>query len=216
MFQVLLTNQTVRLLRICAAGLIVALLALALACGGDDDDSSPTPSDEATPEDTGATATRTPEGSPVTTPGGTGGLPVECTEGDAQRGLISHLDYAAGDGIFSQGEEVEMTQTIVNCGDANTVLHYLTTKRYEVTIENADSAVVVWRSSDGKSFDETPGEEIIAPGETRLYTEKWDQKDSNGDQVEAGNYKVSFFNVGCGVESQTACEFGSVKLLIIE
>jgi hypothetical protein len=201
-----------------AVGAIVALTLFAVACGGDDDDdetATPTPSGEATPVGESVTPTRTPQGTPVTTAGGTSGA-AECSDADEQRGLLSKVELSGEDGIYSQGEEIEITQTLVNCTTDDTDLFYTTTQRYKVTVEEAETAVVVWDSADGKAFEETPFDDVLAPLETRIYTETWDQTNRDGEQVEAGTYKVSFFNVGCGVEDQSDCQFGSIKQLIIE
>ena len=97
------------------AALLLAALALLAACGGDDggsEDGSPTASGE---------STRTSDGTPVTTPGGSPGLPVECTSGEEQRGLLADLEFNGDDGLFDVGEKIDMNLTLINCGDNEVV-----------------------------------------------------------------------------------------------
>lgn len=201
-----------------ALALVISTLALAFACGGDDDgDDDVTPTDDATATATGGpTPSRTQGGTPVSTPAGTTGLPVECSVGDEQLGLISRVEFAGEDGIFEAGEPIEITQTMINCGDNTVALNYATTQRFILTVEDAETAVIVWDSSTDKAFDEVPDEVEIEVGGTQVLTETWDQTNTDGEQVPAGEYKVSFLNVGCAVEAQSDCRFGSVKSLIIE
>ena len=189
-----------------------ALLLVLAACGGDDDDDGPGGS--ASPAASGDEPSATEEGSPVETPAGTGGIPAECSEGDAQRGLLSELSFGA-DGVFDSGEEVEMTMTLINCGDNDVSLTFPTAQRYIVSITSDPSGVEVWNSADGKSFNQVESTEDIPPGETVVYTETWDQADSGGEQVPDGRYKVSFLSTGCGVPESTECRFGPIKFIQI-
>ena len=188
------------------AVLLLAALALLAACGDDDGgdaDSSPTGSGE---------STRTPAGTPVTSPAGSPGLPVECTAGEGQRGLLADLEFSGDDGLFDEGEDVEMTLTLINCGDNEVRLSFPTTKRFEVSIED-EAGLEVWNSSDNKAFDQVIGEQLIASGDTVVYVETWEQEDSRGEQVPPGTYRVSALSVGCGQEEATDCKFGPIRLL---
>ncbi len=186
--------------------MVLAVFVLLVACGGDDDgdaDGSPVNSGE---------STRTPAGTPIDSPAGTSGLPVECTVGEGQRGLLADLEFSGDDGLFDEGEDIEMTLTLINCADNEVRLSFPTTQRYEVSIED-EAGIEVWNSSDDKAFSQVTGEETIATGETIVYTETWEQEDSQGEQVPPGTYRVSALSVGCGLEDATDCKFGPIKLL---
>ena len=188
--------------------MVLAVFVLLAACGDDDGgdaDGSPTDNGE---------STRTPGGPPIESPAGTAGLPVECTVGEGQRGLLADLEFSGDDGLFDEGEDVEMTLTLINCAENEVRLSFPSTKRYEVSIED-EAGIEVWNSSDGKAFDQVIGEEVIATGETVVYTETWKQEDSQGEQVPPGTYRVSALSVGCGLEEATDCKFGPIKLLEI-
>lgn len=210
------TGNIWRVLRTLAVAFGTAVLVVTMACGGDDDGDNPTNTEDASATAGGPTAIRTQGGTPVDSPAGTSGLPEICSEGEVQRGLLSRVDFSGDDGQFDEAEAIEITQTMTNCSETPVVLHYLTTQRYIVTIEDAETSVVVWDSAEGKSFAPVLGDEEIAPGGTQVFTETWDQTDASGDQVAKGEYKVSFFNVGCGQEAQSSCQFGSVKSIIIQ
>ena len=188
------------------AVLLLAALALLAACNDDDGgeaNGSPTASGE---------ATRTPDGTPVTSPAGSPGLPVECTAGEGQRGLLADLEFSGDSGLFDEGVDVEMTLTLINCDENEVQLTFPTTKRYEVSVED-EAGLEVWNSSDNKAFSQVIGEEVIASGDTVVYVETWEQEDSHGEQVPAGTYRVAALSVGCGQEEATDCKFGPIKLL---
>lgn len=193
-----------------------ALLLLLAACGDDDDSGNDNDSGaSASPADGSGSPSATEEGSPVGTPGGTSGPAAKCTEGDAERGLLSELDFGGDDGIFDSGEDVDMTMTLINCAENEASLTFVTSQRYLVTIVSDPGGVEVWNSADGKSFDQAESTEDIPPGQTVVYAETWDQADSSGDQVEDGRYKVSFFSTGCGVPQSSQCRFGPIKYIQI-
>ena len=188
--------------------LVPAALILLVACGSDDredPDASPAGSDE---------STRTVAGSPHGSRAGSSRLQVECTVGGGQSGLLADLEFGGDNGLFEEGEDIEMKLTLINCGDSEVQLFFPTAQRYEVSIEDANG-IQVWNSSDGKAFSQATAKEVIATGETVVYTETWEQEDAQGEQVPLGTYRVSALSVGCGQEDAINCTFGSVKLLEI-
>ena len=172
-----------------------------IACG-DDDVADPTADGD---------TSSTPPGSPVRTTAGTIGEPAICTDNEAQDGLFTTLEFSGDDGLYEQGEDVEITLTLINCGDGEVSLKFPTTQRYSFMIQDADSEIEVWNAAAGKDFVEEEGEQLIMQGETIVYTEVWDQKDLQGEQVLPAFYKVFGFSVGCGGELQTDCKFGPVR-----
>jgi hypothetical protein len=184
-----------------AGGLLVAGLAVMLlfiaACGGSDDNGS------ATPSGSGA-----PSGSLTSTPASSRVANEQCQSSAEQIGLVSQVETPKG--IFDPGEPVEITLVLADCADNDATLHFPTTQRYDFTIVDANGNEV-WKSSDGKSFAQTEGTEVMTPGQTVRYTETWDQKDRDGNQAPDGVYKLSAFSVGCIAEARSGCEFGPVR-----
>lgn len=200
-----------------AAAVLTLCMLLLAACGDDDDGTGGSPTDQASESPSGSAE---PSGSVVKTPAGTEGAPPECTVEDQQRGLLAFLDIGGeeGDANFEPGEPVEIEMRLVNCGDADSTLHFGTTQRYRFFIEQmtgAETGPEVWSSDDGLVYDQVQGDEVIEPNTTVVYTETWDQLDRDGAQVAEGTYKVSAFSIGCGQAGQTNCQFGSVRQIVI-
>jgi hypothetical protein len=182
--------------------LLIALTGLLIAACGDDDNGTPT-----------ATAGSSPSGTLVATPAGTEGAPAVCTQEDAQRGTITTLDFNDETGTYDPGDSIEITFTIVNCGDNDITLSYPTTQRYVITAKDPQGNDV-WSSADGQVFNQVEGQEVIQPNKTIVYTETWDQKDSDGEQVPDAEYKISAFSIGC-TAGQTDCHFGPIRFVQI-
>jgi hypothetical protein len=190
---------------------ITASLAVLLLACGDDDSGDPDADQTAT-----AGATAGSDGTPV----GTVEFPEECSVAEDEIGLASRLEFEQ-DGEFRQGgrfplgEPVTARMRLIGCSSGETRLYFATTQRYEMLIENDETGDRVWSSTDGESFAEEPGEELIEPGGTIEYTEVWEQVNSEGAQAGVGTYKVSFLSVGCPVESAESCRFGPVSKIEI-
>jgi hypothetical protein len=181
--------------RALALGLGVAVALLLAACG-----------------EGGGGGSITPTGTPINSPAGSGS--AICTAQAAQKGLITTQKFGGTDGVYDPGEKIEMTLTIVNCGDNEATLHFPSAKRYEFVIRDANGAEA-WRSSDGKTFDQAEDTQVIQQDETIVYTESWDQKDRDGNQVPDGTYKVSTFSVGCIEVARSDCQFGPIGFVQI-
>jgi hypothetical protein len=192
---------------------LTVLLALAAGCGDDDSDSdtaSPTRNASEEPSGTGPT----PTDGDGATPAGSQGAPAVCTQENAQQGTITTLDFdRPTGGGYEVGDGIEITLTIINCGDNNIELSFPTTQRYLFIAQDKDENEV-WNSASGVTYDEEAGELIIAPNETVVYEETWDQKNNNGEQVAEGVYKISAFSIGC-TSNQSNCRFGPIRQIEI-
>jgi hypothetical protein len=201
-----------------AAGLAMiaaaAILLLAAACGDDDNASQ-------TPTGTGGTPqasheTPAPTGSPVDSAPSASGLPADCTAGDTQIGLISSLKFGEDDvDLYTPGQQIQMILTLTNCADNDKTLYFTTTQRYTFFAQDPNGNQV-WSYADGKVFSQVTGTEVIPSHQSAVYTEIWDQKDSNGEQVPNATYKISAFSVGCPAADQVNCHFGPVRNIKIE
>ncbi len=196
--------------------LVVSVLALTffIGCGGSSGSgSTPTTSTSAgasTSASVGVSSSVGPSGSPA--PAAT--KLAECAPVDATIGLISQVAVNGNDGLFTPGQPVDITLILANCGDNNVTLYYATTQRYNFHILDSNGSEV-WSSSDGKSYEQTIGTEVLAPQTDEKFTETWDQKDRSGAQVPNGLYNVEAFSVGCSDAARSGCEFGPARLVQI-
>ena len=212
-------HSKIAIARLPALAVVSLGLALAVACGG------------------GASSTGTPtssvSGSASASPGGGSGTPaasgteasatvsatpgptaVECGSAAPDAGLISQVSFDGG-GIYTAGQPIQITLVLADCANNDSVLYFPTAQRYHFIITDSNG-VEVWRSSDGKSYDQAEGTETLHRGQTATYTETWDQKDRSGNQVPAGQYKVSAFSVGCIASPRSGCQFGPVGFVQIQ
>jgi hypothetical protein len=180
--------------------LIAALVGFTLLIAGCGDDDGPS--------DGSPTATDDNQASPVETPAGSPGGPEECTVSEEQIGLVSKVDFEqegefSQGGQFTAGDEVKARMRLINCTEEDTTLFYASTKRYEMVVEPEDGSSEVFRSSEGKTFAQTEGTEVIAPGDTVVYLETWDQTGKNGEQVppESTRCRSSVSVVAGGLEN---------------
>ena len=94
------------------------------------------------------------------------------------------------------GEPIEITLILANCANNEATLYYPTSQRYNFIVTDPGGAEV-WRSSDGKSFQQVEGSDVLKPYDRITYQDTWDQRDRSGNQVPDAQYKVSAFSVGC-------------------
>ena len=107
---------------------------------------------------------------------------------------------------FPPGEPIEMRISVTNCADSARSLQYATTQRYDMVVSSARTAREFWRSSTGQTFDQVRSDETYEPGETKTYTEVWDQKSDSGEQVSIHNYALEAHALPCESGLIADCE----------
>lgn len=105
-----------------------------------------------------------------------------------QRGTLN-LELAAGKAAYAVGEPVELTLTLSNRGTEPLVFEFNDGQRYDF-IAMREDGTVVWVWSRDKAFIQVLGTLTIAAGESRVYRDRWDQRDNNGVQVPPGRYII--------------------------
>jgi hypothetical protein len=105
-----------------------------------------------------------------------------------QRGTLN-LELAAGKAAYAVGEPVELTLTLSNRGAEPLVFQFNDGQRYDFVAMREDGTVV-WVWSRDKMFIQVLGSLTLAPGESRVYRDRWDQRDNDGAQVPPGRYIV--------------------------
>jgi len=123
--------------------------------------------------------------------------------------LIDNIAFAQGRAEFELGEPIEVTLSVTNCSDARATIRYRDAQRYDFTVSPVGAqGREVWRWSQGKTSAQVLGEETFEPGETKTYTEVWDQMSNLGEQVSPGRYVLSAGDLRCEFEAPPSCASG--------
>ncbi|MDR5684060.1 MAG: BsuPI-related putative proteinase inhibitor [Armatimonadota bacterium] len=105
-----------------------------------------------------------------------------------QRGMLT-VELAANKEAYAVGEPVELTLTLSNRGTGPLVFQFNDGQRYDF-VATGEDGTVVWVWSRDKAFIQVLGTLTITPGESRVYRDRWDQKDDRGVQVRPGRYVI--------------------------
>jgi hypothetical protein len=139
------------------------------------------------------------------------GLEVSCEMAD-QLGeeLAPGLVFDGGGSRFRSGEPITFSFSVMNCTDSQMVISYPNAQRYEFTVEaSSDQPLEVWRWSSGRRFAEGLADETFEPGETKTYTETWDQRADAGQLVPPGTYLLTSDDLHCEVpDAPSDCASG--------
>lgn len=98
------------------------------------------------------------------------------------------LVLSADRAVYARGEPVRLTLAVTNPGPAPVTLTAPTSQLYDFIV--LKDGVEVWRWSAGRMFLTVLTELTIAPGETRAFSEVWDQQDREGRPVGPGEHVV--------------------------
>jgi hypothetical protein len=105
------------------------------------------------------------------------------------------------------GEPISMTLSVTNCTDGPVAVRDRDSQRYDFIVA-PDDGHQVWRWSADKAFTQAVGEERLASGETRTYTEVWDQESNSGEQVPPGRYTLVGDDLRCEFDASESCTSG--------
>jgi hypothetical protein len=140
---------------------LAAVLVVASACGGGGEEPSPSPTGVATP-----------------TPSPTSGFPFEEPIG---------IDLTTFGAFFEQGRPIQLSITVA-VRDPMT-LYYRTSQRYDLAVINSQGQEV-WRWSRDRTFAQVTEQVPLEANGMLSFTETWDQRDNDGQQVPPGNYQI--------------------------
>jgi hypothetical protein len=102
---------------------------------------------------------------------------------ERQRGLCT--DVYAGP---SSANKMNITAEICNVGTATELLSFDTARELDLTVRHA--GIEVWRWSLGRHFAQTPHNITVGTQQCITWTTTWEQVDSHGIRVKAGNYEI--------------------------
>jgi hypothetical protein len=101
---------------------------------------------------------------------------------------IQHSDGREARGI-RQAEPVRLSVTVRNRSDEPRSLTLPTSQTYDFAVVG-EAGREVWRWSAGRMFAQMLTEVALAPGESKTFSETWDQLCSDGRPAAAGAYRL--------------------------
>lgn len=104
------------------------------------------------------------------------------------------LELRAGRDTYRAGDPVELTLTVTNSTADPVVLTAPSSQLYDFAVIQGGREV--WRWSAGRMFMALVTPLEIAPGQARVFTEVWDQRDRDGQPVAPGYYVVQGVLIG--------------------
>ena len=93
--------------------------------------------------------------------------------------------------VFDRGEQIQVVMTVRNELDTSAVVQFPSTRQSDFVIVRAGTAEVVWQWSENQPpFQQIPTELRFAPGETKTFTQTWNQVGRNGVPARTGTYEA--------------------------
>ncbi|NNM32459.1 MAG: hypothetical protein HKO53_05310 [Gemmatimonadetes bacterium] len=89
---------------------------------------------------------------------------------------------------YTEGQSIPITFSVRNTGSQSTTYRFNSTKQHDIRADEDDATV--WRWAHGRSFGRAITSITLKPGESRTWTEIWDQTSDAGDEVETGTYEL--------------------------
>jgi hypothetical protein len=83
-----------------------------------------------------------------------------------------------------------MVLSVRNRLDTPATVQFASGRQSDFVVVSRASGDVIWKWSDGKSFTQALTELEFAANETKVFTVTWDQTDSDGQPVPAGDYEA--------------------------
>ncbi len=90
---------------------------------------------------------------------------------------------------FDAGQPITLVMTIRNRTDAPRSVMLPTSQSYDCSISTAEGREV-WRWSKGVMFAQVVTELKLAPGDTKSYSQIWNQKADDGTMLPPGRYRA--------------------------
>jgi len=129
---------------------------------------------------------------PSDTPG-PGSPSAEATPNFSFQGPVG-IDLTTFGVFHRQGEPLPLS--IVVAAREPITLYYRTTQRFDIVVTDSDGREA-WRWSEGRAFSQVLEQVELKPGEPMAFTERWDQRGSDGELLPPGNYHVTATSTHC-------------------
>jgi Flp pilus assembly protein TadG len=109
-------------------------------------------------------------------------------------------------------ETATLTLTVTNVVQSPVTVSFNSAQLYDFTVTNS-SGTTVWTWSNGKTFDPTPQQVVLQPGESIVFQESWGLKQHNGMPVGAGTYTVRGTFLG-SYAGQSGVKFDEAQITV--
>jgi hypothetical protein len=123
-------------------------------------------------------------------------VPPPVAPGPALRSVLS-TDRAS----YPRGEPVTLRFTVQNRGTAPVTLTFRSGQMYDFSVRRVGREV--WRWSHDRMFTQAIQEVVLRAGEERVFTERWNQRDFDGNLVPPGTYTAVGWLTAEGREEAT-------------
>ncbi len=130
---------------------------------------------------------------------------VERTVGDLR------LEMTVGRTSYPVGEPVTVSLRVVN-SSASPLTITTTGFAYDVVVRQRGA--LLWQWTHDKAAAQVIRTQQLAPGSALTYNARWDQRDLQGRQVEAGSYEIACLFLGQHRQGTTSTDVGPVRITI--
>jgi intracellular proteinase inhibitor BsuPI/copper amine oxidase-like protein len=116
--------------------------------------------------------------------GGAGQPPPNTQPATAASGPL--LTLTSDRQTYAVGAPVRLTMTVSNPARPTITLRFASGQQYDFEVRRGTQPI--WRWSAGRMFTQALTSMTIGPGERRVFSETWNQRDNKGQPVQAGTY----------------------------
>lgn len=97
--------------------------------------------------------------------------------------------------VYDVGESVEISLSVTNPGSSNASFRFPTGQMHDFIVLR--DGQLIWQWSHGKGFTQAFTTLTLRPGESKAFSDRWDQRNNDGQQVLPGEYEMAaVFPVG--------------------
>src|SRR2546428_8990224 len=108
---------------------------------------------------------------------------------------VVQIELRLNKAVYTSKEPVEITLALNNPTTSAVKFQFPTGQMFDFIVSR--DGQFVWQWSLGRAFTQAFTALILAPRESKVFTERWDQRDARGRAVSPGEYEmVAVFPVG--------------------
>lgn len=103
---------------------------------------------------------------------------------------VLQVAFSTDKASYGRFEQATLTLTVTNTASYALPVQFNSAQLYDFSAKNSAGAVV-WTWSNGKTFEPTPQEVLLGPGESLQFQANWTLVSNSGTAVPSGTYTVS-------------------------